>query len=206
MSIRIGVLLLFGIILFSCKKGKASTIKNVDIPVQNDTVKTAVTEKKTDSVSSVQQTEKEEEETTDLYPVNFKKFPADDVTLTKRATLDFSSNESAKYFKTRITEAYASDRIDFASYYISVIFGCGASCIAGFIMDVRDGKIYDLPLGEENSCLFAEDRALFKPHSRLFISGICKESPEDEKVYYKAFVWNEDHKIFEKADEKDLLK
>ncbi|MFP3637003.1 hypothetical protein, partial [Bacillus sp. SIMBA_033] len=92
----------------------------------------------------------------DLYPVNFKKFPADDVTLTKRATLDFSSNESAKYFKTRITEAYASNRIDFASYYISVIFGCGASCIAGFIMDVRDGKIYDLPLGEENSCLFAE--------------------------------------------------
>jgi hypothetical protein len=205
MSIRIGVLLLLGIIVFSCKKEKAPTSKNVDISIQNDTVKTAITEKKTDSVSSVQQTEKEEE-TTDLYPVNFKKFPADDFTLTKKATLDFSSNEGAKYFKTRITEAYASDRIDFASYYISVIFGCGASCIAGFIIDVRDGKIYDLPLGEENSCLFAEDRALFKPQSRLFISGVCKESPEDEKIYNNAFVWNEDHKIFEKADEKDLLK
>lgn len=205
MSLRIGIVLLFAIIVFSCKKEKASTPKNVNVSIQNDTVKTAITEKKTDSASSVQQTEKEET-TPDLYPVNFKKFPADDFTLTKKAPLDLLSNESAKYFKTRITEAYASDRIDFASYYISVIFGCGASCIAGFIMDVRDGKIYDLPLGEENSCLFAEDRALFKPQSRLFISGICKESPEDEKVYYKAFVWNEDHKIFEKADEKDLLK
>lgn len=96
--------------------------------------------------------------------------------------------------------------MNFGGYYVTSIFGCGASCIMGFMVDVRDGKIYDLPLGEENSCLFAEDRALYNWMSRLFIAGVCKENVDAKKVYYKAYLWNEDKKEFEKVGESAFLK
>jgi len=108
--------------------------------------------------------------------------------------LDWNSNPDAKMFKTRITEAYKIGKINFAGHFITAIFGCGSSCIMGFMIDVETGKIYNLPLGESNSCLFADDRALYIENSRLFISGICRENPDSNEVYYKAFLWDESSK------------
>mgnify|MGYP003582550550 CR=1 FL=1 len=42
--------------------------------------------------------------------------------------------------------------------------------------------------------------------SRLFIAGVCKENVDAKKVYYKAYLWNEDKKEFEKVDESAFLK
>lgn len=208
MNIKILIVFLSAAVISSCKE--KATSKNTKSPSGNNTVQVIAPEKKEDTAASDKEENKSNEkeiteEPTPSYPIHFEKFPSEHFAWTKKATLDLSSNESAKYFKTRITEAYTSNRTDFAGYYISVIFGCGASCILGFIMDVRDGKIYNLPLGEENSCLFAEDRALFTPNSRLFVSGICKESPEDTSVYYTAFVWNEEKKAFDTINEKEIL-
>ncbi|RYD71648.1 MAG: hypothetical protein EOP55_20185 [Sphingobacteriales bacterium] len=136
--------------------------------------------------------------------INFAKFHTD---ISKShiapAPIDWSSYPGARDFKTRITESYKTTEVSFAGHYVLSTFGCGASCIMGFMVDVRDGKIYDLPLGEENSCLFAEDAVLCKSSSRLFVSGVCKENHDDKQVYYKAYLWNEDKKEFApiKADE-----
>lgn len=197
-------------LLFSCKEKKEPVKHEI---LQSNTIDTVVAmppeEIKTDtaSIKEVENNQPEETETEAAqmtYDFAFNKFPAKNYKFIKKAKLNFSNDEGAYTFRTRIKEAYASGTPDFASYYITVIFGCGASCIMGLMMDVRDGKIYGLPLGEETSCMFAEDRAIFNLDSRLFIASICKESSEDENVYYHAFVWNEEKKVFEKVEEKDI--
>ena len=138
--------------------------------------------------------------------LDFERYKVDAEKITKHAPIDWTSYPEARDFRTRITEAYKTNEIDFAGYYVTSIFGCGASCIMGFMVDVRDGKIYDLPLGEENSCMFADDRAIGRLTSRLFIASICRENLEAKKVYYKAYLWNEDKKEFEKVEENAFLK
>lgn len=138
--------------------------------------------------------------------INFEKYAVEEEKNFTKAPLNWQDYPEAKDFKTRITEAYDRDEVDFAGHYILATFGCGASCIMGFMMDVQDGKIYDLPLGEENSCLFAEDRVVCKSTSRLFVAGICKEKMDDEAVYYKSYLWDEEEKEFKTIDAKEFLK
>jgi len=139
--------------------------------------------------------------------INFEIFALDVEPSSARAPIDWSSYPKAQDFKTRITEAYKANEVSFAGNYVLATFGCGASCIMGFMVDVRDGKIYDLPLGEENSCLFAEDSVICKTNSLLFISSICKEKLESTKVYYLAYLWNENKKEFSSLkNEEEFLK
>lgn len=138
--------------------------------------------------------------------LDFERYKVDAEKIAKHALIDWSSYPEARDFRTRITDAYKTNEVDFAGYYVTSIFGCGAGCIMGFMVDVRDGKIYDLPLGEENSCLFADDRAIGRLTSRLFIASICRENMEAKKVYYKAYLWDEDKKEFGKVDEQAFLK
>jgi hypothetical protein len=138
--------------------------------------------------------------------IDFEKYKINPQKRMANAPIDWSSYPEAKDFKTRITEAYKNSEVNFSGHYVTSVFGCGSSCIMGFMVDVRDGKIYDLPLGEENSCLFAEDRALYDRMSRLFIAGVCKKNLEDKKVYYKAYLWNEDKKEFHPIEENQFMK
>lgn len=138
--------------------------------------------------------------------INFQKYAVSVNKNFEKAPLDFSSNPGARYFRTRIIEAYKGNTIDFAGHYVGVVFGCGASCIMGFMIDVRDGKIYNSPLGEENMCFWALDMNICRPKSRLFISAICKETEESKTVYYKSYVWNEEQKKFERVDSKEFIK
>lgn len=138
--------------------------------------------------------------------INFTKYAVEVQELVNKAPLDFSSYPEAKFFKTRITEAYnQGTSIDFGGHYIGTIFGCGASCIMGFMVDVRDGKIYDLPLGEQNMCFWDIDKAISKSDSRLFISAICKENENSKTANYIAYVWNEEEKNFENVDKDEFI-
>lgn len=118
-----------------------------------------------------------------------------------KADIDWNSNANAKTFKTRISDSYTG-RVNFAGHYIGTVFGCGAGCVLGFMVDTRDGKIYNLPLGEENMCVNMQDAALFRDFSRLFVSAVCKENPEDQKVFYKAYLWDEENKRFERLKDR----
>lgn len=210
MKINLFLIPLMAFALFSCKEKKEPVKNEIAQTATIDTVAAAPPEEiKADTAvvkkpEDIKTEEPETEAAASFSHFAFDKFSSKNYTFVKKAKLDFSSDEGAYNFRTRIQEAYASGSPDFASYYITVIFGCGASCIMGMMMDVRDGKIYGLPLGEETSCLFADDRAIFYPDSRLFIASICRESNEAENVYYHAFVWNEEKKDFEKGEEKNI--
>lgn len=146
-----------------------------------------------------------EEDITAKDSINFDKYAVEIQKVTEKAPLDFSSYPDAKFFRTRIIDAYKSNEIAFGGHYVGTIFGCGASCIMGFIVDVRDGKIYDLPLGEQNMCSWDIDKAISNPDSRLFISAICKENENSKTANYNAYVWNEEKKVFESVAQKEFI-
>jgi hypothetical protein len=126
-----------------------------------------------------------------IYFENFT-VPVVKISLATAKPLNFKSNPDASMFRTRIAEAYQQKDNVFAGHFKVALFGCGAGCVTGFAIDMLTGNIYNLPLGEEGSCMFAEERALFKAGSSLFVSGVCKENPESNTLYYTAFIWKED--------------
>lgn len=138
--------------------------------------------------------------------IDFKKYQTEAPSNLSKAEIDWPSLPEARNFRTRIAEGYKNEPVNFAGHYVGVVFGCGGGCVLGFMVDVRDGKMYALPLGEENSCFFMEDAALMRPDSRLFISAVCKEDAESAKVYYKAYVWNEEEKTFSKTAGTEFVK
>ena len=128
---------LFLILFFffiSCKEAtKSPTDCQKDNQIKETTTTKNVPQNNSDIITEITQdpiSETNEERNCEKL-LDFDKFASEQFSFTKKAKLDFSSNEGAKYFKTRIIEAYKSDRTDFASYYINVIFGCGANCIMG---------------------------------------------------------------------------
>ncbi|MEH3114601.1 hypothetical protein [Pedobacter terrae] len=198
-----------GIVVLSYACNRTSTGTEDAVEVSDSAVITkAITDTPSSLSPSVQLPKQEPKKirVDDHDSVDFQRYKVEADEVTKHAPIDWTSYPEAKDFKTRITEAYQTSEVDFAGYYVMSIFGCGAGCIMGFMVDVRDGKIYDLPLGEENSCLFAEDRAMGNLKSRLFIAGVCKENPEDKKVYYKAYLWDEEKKEFGKVGADAFLK
>lgn len=138
--------------------------------------------------------------------IDFKKYGAELIPSPVKAEIDWKSYPEARNFRTRIIEGYKDGEVNFAGHYIAVVFGCGAGCVLGFMVDVRDGQIYDLPLGEENSCFFMEDAALMRPDSRLFISAVCKEEAESARLNYKAYLWDEENKSFSKIEATAFVK
>lgn len=127
--------------------------------------------------------------------------------------VELRGNPFAWEFRTRITEGYHEGKIDFAGYYITVIWGCGSGCIMGAMVDTRDGKVYDLPLGEECAYTFCfndpetygfeDGRVMYRPDSRLFVTSHCTEAKIVESDRYREehtlfiHVWNEGKKEFE---------
>jgi hypothetical protein len=182
----------------ACNNVTQSNKKAVEVGHQDNTANTIIDIPSSPSVQLLKE-KPEEVRVDDHDSIDFERYYVDAAKVTQYAPVDWTSYPETKDFKTRILEAYQTNEISFAGYYVVSIFGCGAGCIMGFMIDVRDGKIYDLPLGEENSCLFAEDRAMGNLKSRLFIAGVCRENPEDQKVYYKAYLWGEDKKEFQTA-------
>lgn len=75
----------------------------------------------------------------------------------------------------------------------------------GFMVDAVDGKIYHLPLGEENMSVWSVDKAIYKKDSRLFISSIGKKNQKSRELEYIAFVWDEEVKRFDEAKSPEFL-
>ena len=125
----------------------------------------------------------------------------------KKAKINYSSNPTAKEFKTEIAETYKDGKIDFAGHYITMIWSCGSNaCTAGVMVDVLTGKVYDLPFGfqdiEEYFCSCdlnkTNDCYSFNATSNLFVTCICtaKEASETNQRAISIFTWNEKDKKF----------
>jgi hypothetical protein len=131
---------------------------------------------------------------------------ADSVITSNKANIDFNSNEYALDYKTRLSEGYNSSEVNFANFYIAITWGCGMGCVYGMMVDIRDGKIYDLPLGEDvtNSACPSDDgeRITFEGNSNLLTVLSCTEIRDENSniISYKRRqynnIWDEEKKEF----------
>ena len=126
-----------------------------------------------------------------IAPVTFADFEVDTFK-GKKATIDYSSNPIAKRFQTVITDAYQKNNIMFGGHFIFVRWGCGTSCKSGAIVDVKDGKVYELPMATLDYS-YAKD-------SRLLIVNPPDSTGHYEDCGYcepELWEWNDKQKKFE---------
>jgi len=92
----------------------------------------------------------------EIYASLFEKYKVAEEFKGESAPLDFSGNPGALDYKTRITNGYnAYDSQNksniFAGHYVFTAWGCGTSCRLGVIIDLENGKIYQIPGGESEA-------------------------------------------------------
>jgi hypothetical protein len=106
----------------------------------------------------------------------FKNYSISDVYAGKNAKPIITKSD--RIFKTRLTEG-ANEKPNFAGRYILSVWGCGARCLMGAVIDAKTGKISWLP---GSVCCWEGFDDNFEPiefrlNSRLIIlSGFINES------------------------------
>lgn len=95
---------------------------------------------------------------------------------------DFSSGPAREY-KTRIEQALKHGP-NFAGDMTIVTFGCGTSCLMGYVVSSGDGRVFDLPdVGEETTALALD----FNLGSRLLV--MQWSSSEAGRCVGQGFEW-----------------
>jgi len=122
--------------------------------------------------------------------IRFGDFPVK-VTSAKKAPLQYNSNPLGTQFKTRITQTYHDDQVNFGGHYVFIKWGCGSPCYMSALVDINSGIIYD-----GISSGYGYD---FKKDSRMLIAnptgldGFYLNCASCEPLIY---VWDEGNKKF----------
>jgi hypothetical protein len=134
--------------------------------------------------------------------IRFNDFKAELSSDGRKAEINYSSNSTARKYRSRISEGYNSKGVNFAGHYCMIYWGCGSPCQASALVDLNTGIVYDGPaaaLGYE-----------FRKDSRMLIINPVNENGTDvfhpKPGYYldcpyckpEIHIWNEKVKKFEK--------
>jgi len=128
-------------------------------------------------------------------PIQYDKFRVDTFN-GKRVGINYSSNKTARQFRSAISWSINKFGMNFAGHYNIARWGCGTSCISGAITDLKTGNVYDLPPASLDY--------KFKNTSRLLVIN-----PPDSSGYFdycsyccapELWIWNENKKKFEKLN------
>ncbi|AYO57357.1 hypothetical protein CO230_03990 [Chryseobacterium sp. 6424] len=125
---------------------------------------------------------------------SFAKYPAKTEKVTK-AKLNLTSNSLGKTYKTQISNQYKTEKINFGGHYVLTFWGAGAGLTQGAMIDAKTGKIYELPLTEQNSirdCVYNDNENIFyKPDSNLFATFKCEPNKDEKiKLTYSFYKWD----------------
>jgi hypothetical protein len=94
--------------------------------------------------------------------------------------------KTTRLFRTRMAAA-ARKPANFAGHYVLASWGCGATCVAGAVVDKRNGAIFSLPF---SICCATPKSASFRPiefrpTSRLVVfAGLRNEQPPMGAHFY----------------------
>jgi hypothetical protein len=127
-------------------------------------------------------------------PIQFDKYRVDTFS-GKLTAIDYSSNKTARRFRSAINWSIDQYGMNFAGHYNLARWGCGTSCQSGAITDLKTGGVYDIP----TASLDYE----FRKDSRLIVVN-----PPDSTGYYdycsycepELWIWNANKKKFEKLN------
>lgn len=125
---------------------------------------------------------------------SFAKYPAKTEKITK-TKLNLASNSLGKTYKTQISNQYKSEKINFGGHYVLTFWGVGAGLTQGAMVDAKTGKIYELPLTEENSirdCVHGDESIFYKANSNLFGAYKCERTSDENKIKltYSFYKWD----------------
>ena len=124
--------------------------------------------------------------------IYFRDLPATLLNAVSRAPIQYSSNLLACQYRTVITGIYNKEGLNFGGHYCFAYWGCGATCQASVLIDLKTGIVYDgVDAGRGYS---------FRKTSRLLIAN-----PPDSSDFYIAvapriYAWNETKKKFEQRE------
>jgi len=184
-------IIFFSFVLFlfsSCSSDKSrdnSSAKEVKKTQAKDSLVSSRDKKTSDSINKATQTEGKP---------TFDSYKSGILATNKKVEIDKSSNKDALGQLEYATEqgVIQTGKVGFASNYEMIIYGVGSGCEQGIMIDVRDGKVYSLPIDcpacdESNDELYS-----YRKNSLLFINTFCLEGKK-KTVYY---IWNENEKKF----------
>ena len=107
--------------------------------------------------------------------------------------IDSSSNKDAleqlAWAKERRGEGFIGTA-NFASYYEILIYGVGTGCQQAVMIDLRDGKLYGVPI-ECPACADDEEYIDFRVNSKLLYNTYCLKGKT-----IKYTLWDEQNKNF----------
>lgn len=128
----------------------------------------------------------------------FDQYPSK-VEKVNKAKLILSSHPLGRQMKTRITEGYKEGKIDFGGHFVTVYWGAGTGLSLGAMVDAKTGKIYELPLNEDNaaiSCGGWYDFVSNAVDSNLYITYSTSYYFEQNKCKRQVFYYLWDGKKF----------
>ena len=114
----------------------------------------------------------------------YEDFPADTNYNGKLAGPDFSTDDAARYFRTRIKEGCKNKGINFAGHYTIIEWGCGTSCQLMAIVNRKNGRIIfsDIPF----DTLDGHSGLGYRKDSRMLI---VNTDALEEHEGYKLIYW-----------------
>ncbi len=88
-------------------------------------------------------------------------------------------------FRTRLNAA-AKQPVNFAGHYVLSVWGCGAECLMGAILDARNGTVTWLPFTVCCGRDYDAEPIEFRPDSKLLvIRGVRNEQGANGTFYYR---------------------
>jgi hypothetical protein len=131
----------------------------------------------------------------------FKKYKSSTISSKEKTKINYSSYPTSRQYRTRIAEGYKYGTVNFAGHYITISWGCGTGCMSGMMVDIQDGKVYDLPMNETTfyyGCYLSDDvdYVMYNSKSRLFVTIMCSETELNFEKTYFINVWDEVKKKF----------
>ena len=112
--------------------------------------------------------------------------------------INLKSNRTARVYKTRISESYKQNGVNFAGHYSFVYWGCGSPCTGCAIIDVRTGKVYSGPDSGFGYNFIKDSKLLIvNPKDTISNSG---QNPWDEVYKQESWVWVDKTKRFIKLN------
>ena len=89
-----------------------------------------------------------------------------------------------RQFRTRIREG-AREKVNFAGHYVLTVWGCGASCLMGVVIDGRTGRVYWIPFTICCWPLDVLEPLEFHLDSRLIVFTGSRNEKGQGVYYYK---------------------
>ena len=104
-----------------------------------------------------------------------------------KAATPVLATKQDRLYRTRLRDA-AQGKPDFAGHYIVSVFGCGASCVMGAVIDAKTGRVTWFPFTICCSTVPVDqyEPVRYKLSSRLVVfQGMRNEDGHEGTYYYK---------------------